>query len=358
MRVSIGPRAFLRQRVGGVSRYFVRLAEELTSLGVDVRIHAPLHSNMHLSESRILRSDAVTPGRLRVPRQLCGAAGLVSAACWRPAIFHQSYYSLHRALIPGAREVVTVHDMIHELEPEYFANDTVTQEAKRRSVQRADAVICVSEATRRDLVRLIDVDEGKLHVVHLGVDQRPAGTEVAVHRSGILFVGPRDRYKRFDLLLMAVAILHSEGLDVEITAFGGGVATTAETELVASLGLRPNMIKWRTGSDTALQSAYRQAAAYVCTSTIEGFGLPSLEAMASGCPTVLSRSGSLPEVGGDGALYFEPGDPTSLADALRSVLTSPQAAALAADGGLKRAAAFSWSETAKQTLAIYESLIQ
>jgi glycosyltransferase involved in cell wall biosynthesis len=169
----------------------------------------------------------------------------------------------------------------------------------------------------------------------------------------VLFVGNRGGYKDFDVLARAFAAAELPS-DVGLLAVGGG-PLTREEELLASLGIA-DRVRQTNLSDDAMPGAYANALAFVFPSRYEGFGLPTLEAMSAGCPTVLVRSSSHPEVGGDAAIYVDPGDDGALAAALAQVAGDPGLRSDLAARGRRRASGFTWVATAQATVDAYRSV--
>jgi glycosyltransferase involved in cell wall biosynthesis len=282
---------------------------------------------------------------------------------WQPDLLHETYYGTYRgALGPWAR-VVTVYDMVHELFPDNFANARQITRLKRAAVDRADHVICISDNTRADLVKLFGVHPDKVSVVPLGFDRVCApgeslGTDPPVLPAPyLLFVGNRGGYKNFAQLLRAVA--HGPALrqDFSVVAFGGGDFGQAEIALVEELGLARHRVLHRQGDDKLLGQLYRAAAALVYPSLYEGFGLPPLEAMAQGCPVISSDRSAMPEVIGDAGEFFDPTSVESMATAIERVVYTPSYAQALRELGQRRLAQFTWERCAEQTLALYRSLV-
>jgi glycosyltransferase involved in cell wall biosynthesis len=364
MRVDFDYQIFALQRQGGISRYFCELASALQDRpGCQARIVAPLHDNQHL--------DRVPPGlrlgrsfrRLGRHRRLVGAINRavtrLVALARPPDVVHETYYARTRLAPAGARVVVTIHDMIHERFPEQFdARDRVAGH-KAAAVARADHVICVSENTRRDLVELLGVPEGRTSVVHHGHALRDQGAPVATGLDGpyLLHVGHRAGYKNFSALLEAYGSSRRLSSTFRLVCFGGGPLRPEEQDQARRLGLEARQLVQLDGDDRLLSALYRGAAAFVYPSRYEGFGIPPLEAMARACPVVCGRHSSLPEVVGDGAALCD----TSSVESLRSTLEL-----VCEDGGfrerlvalgLARAASFSWERAARETAAVYQRLL-
>lgn len=353
-------KAFQRQEVGGVSRYFVELVRHLALIrDCQPAVLAPLHVNRHLLEADIAYTGWKAP-RIGYSTPLLGALNrLLATGFAEPGVdlVHETYYSRLATPPRELPRVTTVHDMIHELYPQYFSRIDSTSRRKRVTVERADAVICVSHATRRDLIDRFDVDAAKVFVVHLANSLVPAaGAAPRPGRPYVLYVGHRAGYKNFRLLLDAFARDSRLRRDLGLVCFGGGSPTAGERAAIAAAGLAEN-VRFTDGTDGALAICYAQALVHVCPSRYEGFGLTLLEAMANGCAIVAANAGSLPEVAGDAAAYFDPEDAGTLAAALNDVaFTHGRREALVA-AAKRRVGQFSWRRCAAETFEVYRKVL-
>lgn len=358
--------AFSLQPFGGVSRYFCELALRVAKQpGLDTRVVAPLHYNQHLAAADGLQRVGrywrmVHPSTWRVYR---GSNALLTPAvlgALRPDVLHTTYYwGVPRRF--RAPVVVTAFDMIHELYPESFRPEDPTREAKRRCVQRADHIVCISHSTARDLHRLLGVPHAKMTVTHLGFADTLSAVALDAAppaRPYLLYVGQRHGYKNFMAMLQAwgdSAVLR-EAFD--LLAFGGGPFTPAERAAIDKLQPRADAVRQQGGDDAALARAYRQARAFIYPSAYEGFGIPPLEAMSVGCPVACSHSSSLPEVVGEAALTFDPTDHDALRAAMERVAFDDELRAdLVARGGA-RARHFTWQRCAEETAEVYRRLVR
>jgi len=361
VRVAFDEQIFVIQAYGGISRLFAELAKQFTEdpdFDVDLLpLSAPIINRYVLDNDRLRARMAVwdagheywSLGRYftRVqPRR-------------RLDVVHNTFYLPHGlAGYPGAKRVVTVHDMIPELLPKTRRRlDFVT--LKKRYVQSADHVICVSEATRQDLVSTYGEVQAPISVVHHGVDPefRPGALKPdGLPEEYVLFVGNRSQYKDASVLMRAFSLVADAHPALSLVFVGGGPFTGQELSELRYLGIasRTQQVSL---VDQAMPGAYGAAAVCVFPSRFEGFGLPALESMACGTPTILARATSLPEVGGDAAWYFTPGDDHDLAGLLDRFLSDPSAQEAMREAGLVRSRQFSWRKAAQETAAVYRSTL-
>jgi len=239
------------------------------------------------------------------------------------------------------RSVVTLHDLHFERDPGVMGlADRVTfRFFVPRAAKRADHVLSVSERTKHDAVELYGIDPDRVTVTPHGVD--PAFAPGGARRGFLLFVGAIQARK--DPLAAAAA---AAGVGLPLVAVG----PEREPQLARELRAQGVDVRgWVEQDDLA--ELYRGAEALILPSRYEGFGVPVLEAMASGTPVVCSRDAALREVAGDAAAYDEDGD---FAGAVRRVLDDRERYVRA---GLERVKAFSWEETARRTAAVYRGVL-
>lgn len=235
-----------------------------------------------------------------------------------------------------------------------------TTRAKQSAIQAADAVICISENTKNDLLKYFPAAESKTTITHLASEfsgDWAYGDETIPSRPYFLYVGSRDKeYKNFDTLLIAFSKAASVNPDILLCVVGSPF-NDEEEEQITELKLTDRMQHYRYASDTHLAKLYRCSVAFVYPSLYEGFGIPPLEAMACGTVVVASNSSSIPEVVGDAGILFEPKAAQDLADILLNLLDSPSERDRLIARGHHRRQQFSWDRTAAQTVEVYRSLL-
>jgi glycosyltransferase involved in cell wall biosynthesis len=270
-------------------------------------------------------------------------------------IYHQTYYSyLGRTL--DCKRVLTVYDMIHERYPRQFSLLDSTIRDKKRSVLNADAIISISESTRKDLIHFYNIPENRIKVIYLGNSLNfEVTTSRTVKNPYILYVGFREGYKNFNLLLSAFAKSSRMNKDFKLICFGGRTFSNQEHALIDSCGLNGKILHY-SGDDRALANLYKYADALVYPSLYEGFGIPPLEAMHYGCPVVVSNTSSIPEVVGEAGLYFNPVELDDLIFQLEKVLYDSLVKRKLSEMGRQQEKKFSWDTCAQETLQLYKGL--
>lgn len=270
-----------------------------------------------------------------------------------------SYLTVPLLRIPA---VAIVYDLI-TFNPTMLPNRRSTAIERltlRAAVARANALVCISETTRRELIERYPAAAAKTTVAPLGVSPQllaPAqSVAVDLPDAGfVLAVGTLEPRKNLPRLVGAYASL-PETLQVAhpLVVVGARGWRTGET-LAALRGLRSRCIMLGAVSDAALSELYRRCAVFAYPSLGEGFGLPVLEAMAAGAAVLTSDLQVLHEVGGDAVEYVDPRSVASIADGLRGLLEQPERRGQLGELGRRRAAAFSWDSTAAVVMAALKS---
>lgn len=263
--------------------------------------------------------------------------------------------------------VLTVHDLIYHLFPAYHKrlNYWYLNVAMPLFVRRADALITISESSKRDLVRIYHVPEEKITVIYEAASPNfgPVPTEHVAEvkaRYGLperylLALGTIEPRKNLIRLVEALRSLRQKDRALSLVIVGSrGWLYQGFFQHLEKLDVPKAVLLSGYVPDADLPAVISGAAAYVLASFYEGFGLPILEAMACGTPVVCSNTSSMPELGGDAACYFDPYNTESMVAAIATVLEDGNLRAEMRERGLAQAARFSWQRTAKETLAVYE----
>ena len=282
-------------------------------------------------------------------------------------LFHAPHYVLPPLV--RCRSVVTIHDCIHLMFPQYLPNRAALAYARTSmamAARRATRVLTVSESSKTDIMRFFGTDPAKVDVIYNAYDERfgaePLEEEVVRVRERyqlndefVLYAGNVKPHKNLERLIDAFHIVRSRGLDhLKLVMIGDDISKYAALrravhryqlhKYVRFLGYLP---------EETLAVMYRLAGVFVFPSLYEGFGLPPLEAMASGTPVVTSNVSSLPEVAGDAAELVDPYDPHAIADGIYRVLTDVELRRDLRRRGLARAHQFSWETSVRRVREIY-----
>jgi glycosyltransferase involved in cell wall biosynthesis len=285
-------------------------------------------------------------------------------------LFHAPHYVLPPMV--RCRSVVTIHDCIHLMFPQYLPNRLAFQYARTSisfAARRATRVLTVSESSKRDILRFVDTAPEKIDVIYNAYDERfgvePREEDVVrvreryqLHDEFVLYAGNVKPHKNLARLIESFDLVRKRGLDqLKLVLIGDDISRYSALrravhkhqlhKYVRFLGYLP---------EETLAVMYRLAGVFVFPSLYEGFGLPPLEAMASGTPVVTSNLSSLPEVAGDAAVLVDPYDPNAIADGIYRVLTDVALRRELRRKGLARAAQFSWEQSVRRVREIYSEV--
>jgi glycosyltransferase involved in cell wall biosynthesis len=288
-------------------------------------------------------------------------------------VVHSTTYCAPRLRSPRRRLVVTIHDLSFVTHPEFHlpANVEHCLRGTRQAIERADALIAVSQSTRRDLIELMHAPAERIVVTPEAAGPELAPVDDPAHLERVrrryrlpdrfvLFVGAMEPRKNLVRLIEAFAML-KPAIRREtwlVVAGAKGWLDESMHARVESLGLgdRVHLAGYIEGGDLA--AVYSLATVFAYPSLWEGFGLPVLEAMACGTPVLTSNVSSLPEVAGTAAVLVSPTDVEAIADGLLRLLEDAALRADLAERGRRQAASFSWERCARETLAVYRSVVR
>jgi glycosyltransferase involved in cell wall biosynthesis len=291
--------------------------------------------------------------QLRLVRSIPRGADLFWAPHYNVPIFY------------SGKLLVTVHDVAHLAVPQFFRGLHKRLYARTMFAMvrhKADRVICVSQFTKDEMARLVGMSRARMEVVHLGVDEgwfRLQPGDSPRPRPYILYVGNVKPHKNLRVLLDAFRqILTKTSHDLVIAGETDGFRTSDRGTMRAAEDLSDRVIFTGRIGDEELRQLIVNAGALVLPSLYEGFGLPPLEAMACGCPAVVSTSASLPEICGSAALYFDPYDERDVAEKVLSVIHDATLRENLREQGRRRAREFSWDKTTQATIRIIDEMLE
>ncbi len=352
------------QKFGGVSRYFYELANNISlEKNTNVSICSPLYINQYLKQSnKNLKIQGYQIPKIKYAGKITNIINRnISKFLFsriKPDIIHETFYSKKKYHTPKTKIVLSVFDMIDE----YFHNNESNKkifENKSISIARADHIICISNQTKKDLMKFYAVEEKNISVIHLGFSLTNTSSSYAniINRPYLLYVGKREGYKNFNAFLKAYSSMHHIQEDYDLVAFGGGRFSEEEELLIKNLNLNIKKIHQIDGDDSVLANLYKYASLFIYPSFYEGFGIPPLEAMSFDCPVVCSNTSSIPEVVGNAAKLFDPDSIEEIANAIESVLKDSELRENMIVRGRERIKLFSWESCALKTYEIYKELL-
>jgi len=369
MKILVDPQIYNSQVYGGVSRYYTEVLSQLsTKDGVQIEIPVFFSKNEYLKISSLYKKEH---RRFNAILNLMSKLGIstrkiVKKKSKKKAItalkkqdydvFIPTYYDTYFLdYINGKPYVLTVYDMIHELFPQYFNDAKEIAANKLLLMQKAAKIIAVSHNTKKDIIKTYpDIDASKVEVVYHGssisVNENKG---VDLPDNYILFVGVRDHYKNFDFLIESIAPLFQVDKTLQLVCAGGGTFTRKEIELLEEYNLSGCVIQ-KSFNEDELGQFYKKAKCFVFPSAYEGFGIPVLEAMACGCPIVLTNNSSFPEVAGDAGIFYELGNMADLKNKIEFVIYNDDVRAEYIVKGLQQVQKFTWKNAAEKCFAIYK----
>ena len=287
-----------------------------------------------------------------------------------PDLFHTPHYVL--PVLTPCRSIVTIHDCIHLVFPQYLRNRMAHVYARAMfwtAVHRASRILTVSEASKKDILRFFTVAEEKISVIPNAIDERfyaePPEEEIArvreryqLHDRFLMYAGNVKPHKNLERLIDAFVLVRQDGFDdLKLLITGSEISRYATLRrAVHRHNLHKHVRFLGYQSENTLAALYRLADVFVFPSLYEGFGLPPLEAMASGTPVVVSNVSSLPEVVGEAGILVNPYDARSIADGIQRVLADPTLRDELTARGLVRARSFSWQASVAQIRQIYQEV--
>jgi glycosyltransferase involved in cell wall biosynthesis len=365
MRVAIDAR-LNAYRIGGIPQYTRRLTEALAEITPETTILTLQHHEQHaplVSAPNVQRIACFTPPhhrweRFAMPIELLRA---------RADVAH--FPDVIAPTLRPCRAVTTIHDLAFLHFPEILDDAArVFYGRVRESVRRSDAVIAVSEATRRDIVEQLQVAPETIDLVYEAAgpgfapldlqsgEQHLFGADQIIARSFALFVSTIEPRKNLSTLLRALRICRDRRPDRDYRLIVVGARGWRDESIFATLQeLRLSEAVLFVGkvSDSDLRWLYCACRMYINPSLYEGFGLPLLEAMACGAACLASDTSSLPEIGGAAAIYVSPHEAEQWADTIAALWDDTDRCAELGRLGRARSQQFSWERAARETLAIY-----
>lgn len=342
------------QRYGGASKYFVML---LNSLPKDIWSTTTLLScNEYVNAKKLFYT---TPFYFKGQAKIFNILNKIySTHCilnGRYDIFHQTDFDTYFIdSLKNKPMVTTFHDVnfsLHDPHPDLVKK-------QKKSLERADAIITISNNTKNDMLNIFDIDEGKVHVIYHGVE-KPVMSDLQYDKifdfDYILYVGSRSKYKNFNRFIQAFSRIHRIFPNVKVVCTGHPFKSH-ELQKFHDLGIYNSMINI-SANELDMQRLYRDALFFIFPSVYEGFGMPILEAWACNCPVLLSNSSCFPEIAGDAGLYFNPYEIDEIFETMLKFINDSDLRKELLEKGHERIVNYSWEDSAKKHLDVYNSLV-
>ncbi len=375
MKIVIDGRMILPYMTG-IGRYLLGLIPAMYDASQDLELELWLHNNLpsdhpawNLAADRLHLRKLPIPhmsmsGQILIPKELIRV---------RPDLFHFPHFDLPW-LVPGS-VVSTIHDLKYIAHPDFFPHQArlrrlVINLATAYTCRRSHRVIVVSRNTAQDLTHYLGISTSKIHIVPNGIDRRFFETlppsvvnqvrrRYSLDRPYLLFVGERRPHKNLIGLIEVFTLFRRMvPAPYQLVIVGKRYSDYQIPEQVTrekDLGDKVRFID--SLEDADLPAVYQAADAFVLLSFYEGFGLPVLEAMASGIPVVASNCTSLPEVAGEAAMLVSPDDPEQAALALRQVIPGGEMRESCITSGTEQALSFTWDQCARLTMEAYKEAL-
>lgn len=356
MNILFDYQIFAQQEYGGVSRYYIELKQELEKnkdCFIDIKVLFP--QNKYLEKELHRRTFTSKNKYWNLFVELINKVyDLILCIFHKYDIVHLTWNARYLNDVCKGKLVVTIHDMIHEL---FMKNATIEIRNKKRAIEDSTLIVADSYSTKNDILSIYPyVDEEKIKVVYLGTNHLPLPKKpigISLPKNYLLYVGKRDGYKNALFYMTCIEKILVNNHNLYFIFAGGGSWSKEEQDFVDKFGDRILQLQV---SDAELAYLYQNAIAFVYPSLYEGFGLPILEAFDNQCPVICSNTSSLPEVGGDAALYFAPTAEKELIDQIMKIINNPDLRNEMIKKGVERTKLFTWENTAKEIYEIYKTL--
>ena len=361
MKICFDNEIFWTEKFGSISsRYFFNLIKLLSNNNdLDVKVFAKFYLNIKLDDlpKKIIIGNRV---RFRPPftgsffRKINSFFLNKEIKKYKPDIIHKTYYTNFLPKNHNSKVILTVMDLWHE-------KNYKTYRPKEYSLKISDHIICPSISTKKDLMEIYNVDEKKITITYFGIEKfenfKDQNFINNYKKPFLLFVGARGRYKNFNNLVEAFAQSKTLYKDFDIVCFGGVEFSSDEINLLKKLKIFDYVHKEKNNDDQTLLTLYKNAKCLVYPSSHEGLGLPPIEAMSLGCPTITSNHAAVMEGVGNASATFDPNNILQLKITLEENLYSDDKLKKLIKLGFLQSEKFSWEKCVEETLEIYKNTL-
>lgn len=334
---------FSLQKVGGISTYWFELSSRILRDYDDVFFVDRTNDNIVANKLRVNKGTIINTGisNLLVDRFVNVRMEEVKESF----VFHSSYNRI--STNRNAKQVVTVHDFVHE---KFYTGirKILHSYQKKKAIKKADAIIVISENTKKDLLLFFPkIDIKKIYVIYNGVSDDFFPLKEKKTTNSFLFIGSREMYKNFDFAVKAIA----QTCHLKLTIVG---SVLRKEELAMLDKLMPG--RWEVFNNienTKLNELYNNAFGLIYPSSYEGFGIPLLEAMKAGCPFIALNHSSIPEVAGDAGVLIDKLEISFFNEAVLNISKNREEII---KKGFVRVNNFSWEKCYQETMDVYKDL--
>jgi glycosyltransferase involved in cell wall biosynthesis len=359
MKILYDYQIFSVQKYGGISRYFFELMNNKRN---EINFELPILYNENFYLNNFKNKSIISKFNFRGKKFLINLLNKIFFILKIKKIdfdiFHPTYYDPYfLRYLDNKPFVLTVHDMTHEkYEGIYFSKNNKTIRDKRKLIKKASKIIAISENTKRDIINCYNIPENKIKVIYLANSLNPQDGVSKVKTSSryLLFVGNRSGYKNFNFFVESVAPILNKKLNVFCA--GGGKFNEKEVKFLKGLNVL-DFVEQKNVNDKELVFLYKNAEIFVFPSLYEGFGIPTLEAFACGCPVILNKRSSLPEVGGKAVEYYNWKEKKSLLSSVEKILNNKKYKEELIEKGYEQLKNFSWDKTTRETIMVYGEIL-
>jgi glycosyltransferase involved in cell wall biosynthesis len=369
MKLLLDPQIFNNQKYGGISRYYTEIFVALKEKNyTDIEVPLIYTNNIYFTESKLINSyqkryafllNLISKVGISI-RKKTRKANLKSAIKALKKqdfdLFIPTYYDTYFLDYIGSKPfVLTVYDMIHELFPQIIPEDLKLVNNKLLLMEKATKIIAVSNNTKNDILKIYPhIQESKIEVVYHG-NSIVVNEDIKIDLPSkyILFVGPRFVYKNFKYLVEDIQGLLKNDSSLYLVCAGGGKFSKTEKKYFADLKLSKQIIQIDF-KENELGLIYKKAICFVFPSIYEGFGIPVLESMSCGCPVILGRHSSFPEVAGDAGVYFDLNSSGDLAKKIDLLINNSTLRNEYSLKGLIQIKKFNWQTASQECLDVYK----
>ena len=359
MKIAYDHTIFLIQKVGGISRYFNELVNNLDD-NYQAKLFCPIHFNKMITHNKkvfnIKEINSIPSFSTKILNYSNFKLNDFLFTKWKPNIIHKTYFNSYEYKYSKAKKVINVWDLSHEIFHDMYQKNK-NWRPKINALKNIDHVICSSKNTQKELVEYYNFNFKKTSVIYQCVPNLKTNLQIRQKKEKILlYVGSRLKYKNFDNLLKALSLSNSLLEDFKLICFGEESLSIKEKYLIEELKLNKKNIIFDSGDDCKLANYYLKATALIYPSKNEGFGFPPLEAMSYGCPVISSNNKAILEATDLDEYSFDPNDPRDILKKIQKVIYSQDEINFLNNYGLKRVKIFNKNDMIQNIKNVYDKL--